>query len=210
MSNDEEHHDHGQFEQDGVARDADADRRTDTRTERRAFRGRWQGRDMNDMRRGPHGRGRGPFGPGGGRRMRRGEIRSAVLQVLTEQDGHGYELIQALEAKTDGAWRPSPGSVYPTLQLLEDTGMVRSSERDGKRVYSITDEGRAEAQRLLDDAGAPPWADVARGGGIRGAMMQLAAAARQVGTAGSADQVERAVLVITTARKELYKILAED
>lgn len=142
--------------------------------------------------------------------MRRGEIRSAVLQVLTEHDGHGYELIQALEAKTDGAWRPSPGSVYPTLQLLEDTGLVTSTDREGKRVYVITDEGRAEAQRLLDAAGAPPWADLERGGGLRGALMQLHAAARQVGSAGSEDQVERAVQIVTTARKELYRILAED
>lgn len=142
--------------------------------------------------------------------MRRGETRSAILQVLAEQDGHGYELIQALEAKTDGAWRPSPGSVYPTLQLLEDTGLVTSTERDGKRIYAITDEGRAEAARLLDEAGAPPWADMERGGGLRGAMGQLVVAVRQVGVAGTDDQIERALAVVTAARKDLYRILAED
>ena len=81
-----------------------------------------------------------PFGGGhwhGGRRMRRGEIRFALLSVLAEGPGHGYELIGRLEAKTGGVWRPSPGSVYPTLQSLEDEGLVRSVERDGKRVFEL-------------------------------------------------------------------------
>ena len=77
-----------------------------------------------------------------GGRMRRGDIRTAVLAVLAEEPGHGYDVIQRLEEKTAGAWRPSPGSVYPTLQLLEDEGLVRSVERDSKRVYEITDLGR--------------------------------------------------------------------
>ena len=141
--------------------------------------------------------------------MRRGDIRTAVLLVLSEQDGHGYEVIQALEAKTGGAWRPSPGSVYPTLQMLEDTGLARSSERAGKRVYSITGPGRAEAQKRLDEAGGPPWADAERGGGLRGALMQLAAAARQVGVAGNEQQVEQAVAIVTDARKQLYRLLAD-
>ena len=80
-----------------------------------------------------------------GGRMRRGDIRTALLAILVEEPGHGYDLIQRLEEKTAGAWRPSPGSVYPTLQLLEDEGLVRSIERDGKRVFEITDQGRAEA-----------------------------------------------------------------
>ncbi len=160
---------------------------------------------------GGRGFGRGPGGRGGrGGRMRRGDIRTAVLLVLSEQDGHGYEVIQALEAKTGGAWRPSPGSVYPTLQMLEDTGLARSSERDGKRVYSITEAGRAEAQKRLDEAGGPPWADAERGGGLRGALMQLAAAARQVGVAGNEQQVEQAVAIVTDARKQLYRLLADD
>jgi DNA-binding PadR family transcriptional regulator len=153
-------------------------------------------------------------GPGGGRgrgggRMRRGDIRTAVLLVLSEQDGHGYEVIQALEAKTGGAWRPSPGSVYPTLQMLEDTGLARSSEREGKRVYSITEAGRAEAQKRVDEAGGTPWADAETGGGLRGATMQLAAAARQVGVAGNPQQVEQAVAIVTDARKQLYRLLAD-
>ena len=89
--------------------------------------------------------------------MRRGDIRTALLAILAEEPGHGYDVIQRLEEKTSGAWRPSPGSVYPTLQLLEDEGLVRSVEHDGKRVYEITDQGRAEATRRIEEAGGTPW-----------------------------------------------------
>ena len=89
--------------------------------------------------------------------MRRGDIRTAVLAVLTEAPGHGYDVMQNLEDKTGGAWRPSPGSVYPTLQLLEDEGLVRSTERDGKRVFEITDAGRAESEARIEQAGGTPW-----------------------------------------------------
>ena len=153
--------------------------------------------------------GRDGFGPGGPRRrMRRGDIRVAVLAVLAEEPRHGYEVIQALEDKTGGAWRPSPGSIYPNLQLLEDEGLARSVERDGKRVYELTDAGRAEAAARLEESGAP-W-EGAEGGGLRAATMQLMGAARQVGAAGSAEQVERAIAIVTDARKQLYRLLAED
>src|SRR6478752_1669030 len=131
-------------------------------------------RDMMRHEGGPH-RMRGPgFGrEGGPRRMRRGDIRTAVLAVLDEQPRHGYEVIQALEDKTGGAWRPSPGSVYPTLQLLEDEGLARSSEREGKKVYELTEEGRTEARARIEAAGGPPWSGAEGGGGLRGAIMQL-------------------------------------
>src|SRR3954469_9466203 len=85
-------------------------------------------------------------------RMRRGDVRTAVLAVLAEQPGHGYEIIQAIEEKSGGSWRPSPGSIYPPLQQLEDEGLVRSVEREGKRVFEITEEGHAEAMRRLEEA----------------------------------------------------------
>ena len=76
--------------------------------------------------------------------------------------------MQRLEEKTEGAWRPSPGSVYPTLQLLEDEGLARASEQDGKRVYEITDAGREEAARRIDEAGGAPWDEALRGDGRGG------------------------------------------
>jgi DNA-binding PadR family transcriptional regulator len=143
--------------------------------------------------------------------MRRGDIRTAVLAVLDEQPRHGYEVIQALEEKTERAWRPSPGSIYPMLQMLEDEGLARSTERDGKRVYELTAAGKAEATERIEEAGGPPWAaDDSKIGSLRGAVMQLHEAARQVGGAGSPEQVDRAVQIVTDARKQLYRILADD
>ena len=146
-------------------------------------------------------------------RMRRGDIRTAVLAILAEDNGHGYEVIQRLEAKSEGAGRPSPGSVYPTLQLLEDEGLVRSTERDGKRVYEITDAGREESASRIEEAGGAPW-DLAgpgkRHGELREGMLTLGLAVRQVAHAGTPQQIERATAIITAARKQLYGLLAED
>src|SRR5437870_5170489 len=126
---------------------------------------------MDEWRHRGRGRHRGREGWWGGPRMRRGQIRTALLAVLVEEPGHGYDVMQKLEDKTGGAWRPSPGSVYPTLQLLEDEGLVRSSERDGKRVFEITDAGRAEADARVAEAGGPPW-DVAAEGARRRDVVQ--------------------------------------
>lgn len=176
-------------------------------------RGRGRGRGMG---RGPGGMGRhgGPPPWARGDRMRRGDIRTALLAVLAEAPGHGYELIGRLEEKSDGAWRPSPGSVYPTLQMLDDEGLVRSEERDGKRVYEITDAGRTEADERVADAGAPPWELVGPGGRPKGEMRdalgQLALATKQIAGAGTEEQRQRAVEVLVDARKRLYGILAEE
>src|SRR5438045_1906803 len=107
------------------------------------------------------GAGRGGFGPGfgpprrgrGGRRVRRGDIRGAILALLKERPMHGYEMIQELEQRTNGAWRPSAGSIYPTLQLLEDEGLVAGEESEGRRRYALTDPGRADAERLARPPG---------------------------------------------------------
>src|SRR5262245_7705757 len=96
---------------------------------------------------GDEGRGRG--------RMRRGDVRTALLIALLDGPAHGYELIQALEEKTGGRWRPSPGSVYPTLQQLADEGMVTASDEDGKRTFALTDAGRAETESRIADQGIP-------------------------------------------------------
>jgi DNA-binding PadR family transcriptional regulator len=172
--------------------------------------------------RGRAGRG-GPFGAGGprggfgprGRRMRRGDIRTALLAVLSEGPGHGYDVIQTLEEKSGGIWKPSPGSVYPTLQLLEDEGLVRSSERDGKRVYEITPAGRAEAQRRIEAAGGTPWDLAAQGGGggagnLMRAVAGVHVAAKQLLVVGNAEQLEQGAAIVADARKKLYGLLAAD
>jgi DNA-binding PadR family transcriptional regulator len=146
-------------------------------------------------------------------RMRRGEIRTALLTELTEAPGHGYDLIQRLEEKSGGEWRPSPGSVYPTLQMLEDEGLVRSTERDDKRVYEITDTGRAEAERRSKEAGGAPW-EGGRSRSPRGQLkesaVQILLASRQLQHAGTDEQVATALEIMRNARKQLYGLLAED
>ena len=160
---------------------------------------------------GPHGHwGPRGFGPHG--RARRGNVRAAVLAVLAEQPMHGYEVMQQLESRSGGMWRPSPGSVYPTLQLLEDQGLVRSEEVDGRRVFSLTDEGKAEAETITQQG--PPWATSESGPGgarfkLRGAAMQLMAAVRQVGMAGSQEQIDKTLEILSDARKRIYGLLAE-
>src|SRR3954453_20425007 len=103
------------------------------------------------------GRGGGREARWGGPRMRRGDIRTAVLAVLTEGPGHGYDVMQNLEDKTGGAWRPSPGSIYPTLQLLDDEGLLRSTEQDGNRTFEITASCRTEPAARIEQAGGTPW-----------------------------------------------------
>jgi DNA-binding PadR family transcriptional regulator len=146
--------------------------------------------------------------------MRRGDIRTALLAVLDEAPGHGYELIQRIDEKSGGAWRPSPGSVYPTLQLLEDEELVTAVERDGKRVYEITDAGRTEAARRIEEAGGAPWAQAAgdgpNPGALRGSIGMLALAIKQIAMAGNPEQIEKAVAIVTDARKKLYQLLSED
>ncbi|MGA2036808.1 MAG: PadR family transcriptional regulator [Acidimicrobiales bacterium] len=157
--------------------------------------------------------------------MRRGDIRTALLAVLAEGPGHGYEIINRLEEKSGGMWRPSPGSVYPTLQLFEDEGLVRSDNREGKRVYELTDAGRTEAAERAERFGRTPWETEAGQGpgrheGFRGlrkagerlgpVIPLLLMALKQVGMSGDSAELERASAVVQRATKELYQILAGD
>src|ERR1700678_1383657 len=109
------------------------------------------------------GEGRGARGGGGGRyrggRSRRGDVRYAILALLEERPMHGYEMMQELAERTQGLWRPSPGSLYPALQLLEDQGFVRSESAEGRRQYTLTDEGRAH---LKEHAKSAPWENMVR------------------------------------------------
>lgn len=146
-------------------------------------------------------------------RMGRGDVRTAILVVLTDEPMHGYQIIQAIEARTNGSWKPSPGSVYPTLQLLADEGLVRAEESGDRKVYALTEAGRESAS---DAADSPlPWEsrahrDAERSSALPKAGAKLAQAVVQVSHSGTPEQNERAVAVIDEARRKLYAILAED
>ncbi|MTD59513.1 PadR family transcriptional regulator [Amycolatopsis pithecellobii] len=147
----------------------------------------------------------------GGRRGRRGDVRAAILTLLAEQPRHGYEIISEISERSGGFWRPSPGSVYPTLQLLADEGLVTSRDEGGKKLFELTDSGRAAAER---QEGTPPWEQIAHDVDpseidLRKAGATLAAAAIQVSQAGTPDQKRRAVTVLNEARRSLYGILGE-
>lgn len=157
-------------------------------------------------RRHRHGYGR------GGPRARRGDVRAAVLALLQERPMHGYEMIKEIEERTGGIWRPSAGSIYPTLALLEDEGLVRGDDSEGKRRFTLTDEGREQAEAR---SGSSPWEQVTAGADpgeirLREAFVALRAAVLQVGIAGSTDQAERARDLLEETRKKVYAILAED
>jgi DNA-binding PadR family transcriptional regulator len=158
----------------------------------------------------------GPFGFGGGsgfgrgQRARRGDVRAALLALLAEEPRNGYQLMQEIERRSDGVWRPSPGSVYPALQQLEDEGLVRSDESEGRKLFHLTDAGREEAA-----AAGAPWEAASES--VDADAWELFNVARQVGMAifqiaqvGTADQLASAREVLTNARRSLYGILAED
>jgi DNA-binding PadR family transcriptional regulator len=157
-----------------------------------------------------HLHGFGPAGPAFARKARRGDIRAAILALLAEEPMHGYQIIQELAARTDGVWRPSPGSVYPTLQQLEDEELIRATAATtGKRVFELTDTGRDVAS-----ANPAPWATVADEAddalvGLRDLVFQVLDATRQVAAAGTQDQLEAAQAILRDARKSLYRLLAD-
>jgi len=147
-----------------------------------------------------------------GTRAGRGELRSAVLALLAEQPMHGYQIIREIEERSGGNWKPSAGSVYPTLQLLADEGLISAEENNGRKIYSLTEAGRAESSAA--DASAP-WDSVGPTPGpgfaaLPKAGVELAQAAAQVGRTGTKEQVQEAVKVLDEARRRLYSILAQD
>jgi DNA-binding PadR family transcriptional regulator len=148
-----------------------------------------------------------------GGRARRGDVRAAILILLAERPMHGYEIIQEVGERTEGVWEPSPGSVYPTLQMLEDEGLVTAQESDGRKRYALTEEGSAEAARRSSDPA--PWDEVTRGASsatmdVRRLGVQIFGAVKQIGETGTEQQLQSVVEILTDTRKRLYKILAED
>lgn len=159
-------------------------------------------RSMHHHPRGPRGHGR--------QRARRGAVRSTVLRLLSERPMHGYELINEFEERTGGRWKPSPGSIYPTLSLLEDEGLVRSTEAHGRKQFELTDEGRTWLEEHHGDEDAPPWERAGLGG--RGDLRRLGGEIfgqlRQLGRFGTTAQLEQAREILTRTKTELYAVLA--
>lgn len=146
-----------------------------------------------------------------GPRMGRGDVRAAILALLTEGSMHGYQIIQEIDKRSNGAWKPSAGSVYPTLQLLADEGVIQADEADGRKTYSLTASGKEQAEA----GGTAPWEGLGARGSSRSMVLpkagvKLAEAAGQIARGGTTEQVEAAVTVIDEARRKLYSILAQD
>jgi DNA-binding PadR family transcriptional regulator len=167
-----------------------------------------------------------PFGPGGpgfpppefgrhgprrGGRGSRQNVRQAILALLLERPMHGYEIIQELDARTNGIWRPSPGSVYPTLQLLEDEGLIEATAEGSRKSYQLTADGRPEAETAAQN---PPWAQVGDDAmsqvqDFRDAAVGIMSALKQVGFTGTPEQRQKALAVLNETKRKLYAILAD-
>ena len=139
-------------------------------------------------------------------------MRAAILKLLAERPMHGYEMIQQIADRSNGLWKPSPGSVYPTLQLLDDEGLITATETDGsKKLFELTDTGRMAAEKVE----TPPWEEITEGAdpgqvSLRAAIGQLFGAVAQSAHTATEEQQQRIVELLNNARREVYGILGED
>jgi DNA-binding PadR family transcriptional regulator len=161
-----------------------------------------EGRESEYSERGGRGRGRG----------RRGDVRFAILTLLNERPMHGYEMMQELSERSRGMWRPSPGSLYPALQMLEDQGFVRSETAEGRRQYTLTDAGRVELNAR--PRAFAPWESILRDAdqndvALRVAMKNVIVAVHQVIEAGTTEQKEKVETLLKELRRQMYLMLAE-
>ncbi|MFD0900008.1 PadR family transcriptional regulator [Actinomadura sediminis] len=159
-----------------------------------------------------HGRRGGPWGRGP--KARKGDVRAAILALLAEEPRNGYQIIQEIAERSEHAWRPSPGAVYPALQQLADEGLIAAEETGGRRVHRLTDAGRAHVEEHADEL-REPWAAMAPdvGAGVPELFEQAArtgAAVVQIVHSGGPEQLDRARDVLSRARRDLYRILADD
>ena len=185
------------------------------------------GRGASHFGWGPPGGGAPPFPPfppfGGfpwslfrrGVRAKRGDVRAAILVLLAEKPTNGYQIMQELEQRSRGAWRPSPGAVYPALAQLEDEGLVRAETTSSGRLYHLTERGKIYVESHRDTLSAP-WESAGQPEseasvvGLFGELKHIAAAALQVVHTGSAAQITEAQKILNQARRALYRLLAED
>lgn len=150
---------------------------------------------------------------GHGPRANRGDVRAAILGLLAEAPMHGYQIIKEIDQRSSGVWTPSPGSVYPTLQHLEDEDLVTSDLSDGKKVFSITESGRAAYEAR--GSSRSPWDEVGDDVDdtlieLRDGIGQVANAVRQIARGGTVAQVSAAKRILADTRRALYRLLAED
>jgi DNA-binding PadR family transcriptional regulator len=164
---------------------------------------------------GRRGRGFGPDGPmRRGPRRGRGDVRTAALLLLLERPMHGYEMILEIRERSGEAWSPSPGAIYPTIQLLSDEGLITTLDQDGKKVSSLTEAGRVAAEELASTKTAP-WDEASSDAGegapsLRQAIHHLLMATKQVAMAGTEAQRQRATELLDETRRKIYALLASD
>jgi DNA-binding PadR family transcriptional regulator len=150
-----------------------------------------------------------------GVKVKRGDVRAAALALLAEEPRNGYQIIQQIGERSGGVWRPSPGSVYPALQQLEDEGLIAATTGEaGRRAYELTEEGRGYVAAHPDELAAP-WDVVAKSVGDEAIEMRrlfgtVAMAGMQVARVGTRAQVEQARQILTDTRRKLYQILAAE
>jgi DNA-binding PadR family transcriptional regulator len=142
--------------------------------------------------------------------MRRGRVPDLLLAALLDGPAHGYELMDRLEAFSGGNWRPSPGSVYPLLQVFEDQGLVERQQAQGRRVFALTEPGREQALQRRDSADPAGFTPAPHHSQLRAEMEQLHVAARQLASAATSDEeLEKAAAIVRAARQALYRLLAD-
>ena len=152
-----------------------------------------------------------------GPRVRRGDVRAAILDMLREEPMNGYQLISQIAERSNGAWKPSPGSVYPTIQQLEDEGLVESDDERGRRTLRLTEEGRAYVEEHPDELAAvwEPFGEKRQSHGIGGfsgvkpEIGQVMAAVWQIVTTGTDRQRREAIEILVETRRKLYGLLAD-
>jgi DNA-binding PadR family transcriptional regulator len=153
---------------------------------------------------GPHRRGR----------RSRGDVRAAILLLLAEEPRNGYGLMQEVEERSSGEWRPSPGSVYPALAQLEDEGLIAPAEGEQGKAFALTDAGRAHVEEHREKLGVP-WEEAAAGSpeglhDLKGAFGRLAMASMQLAQTGDTRLIGEARQILDDARKAIYRLLADD
>jgi DNA-binding PadR family transcriptional regulator len=156
----------------------------------------------------------GPPGTSRGPKAGRGDVRAAILALLQEGPRNGYQIMSEIEERSSGAWRPSPGAVYPALQLLADEGLIEGEESGGRRTFSLTDAGRRHVEENPGMA-RPAWESMAQdeSGEVPGLFVsaaRLGGSIVQMAHAGTPEQIHAAEQLLERTRRGMYQILAGD